>query len=158
MYSTPGVAATAWALGDYFQASTSTLDFEDISISFDATGSNTGPRDFTLAYSTDGNTFTDFGNYTLVNASWSSSATFVNPSTAHFDFDLSAVAALEHAAVVYFRLVNTSTTSINGGTTASGGTSRVDNFTIAGTAVPEPGALGLVGIAGIATLRRRRKS
>src|SRR5439155_102448 len=48
--------------------------------------------------------------------------------------DLSGVPAIENQSTVYIRLVDNSTTSINNGTVASGGTGRVDNFTVNGTA------------------------
>jgi MYXO-CTERM domain-containing protein len=42
------------------------------------------------------------------------------------------------------------------GTYTSGGTARVDNLMINGTAVPAPGALALLGVAGLVGSRRRR--
>jgi hypothetical protein len=42
--------------------------------------------------------------------------------------DLSGVSALNNQATVYIRLVDNATTSIGGGTVATGGTGRVDNF------------------------------
>ena len=156
--SSDSYSANTWAVGDYFQFASSTVGFENIKVSFDAMGSNTGPRDFKIAYSTDGSTFTDFGTYALVNASWSSLPTFVNPATAHFEFDLSAITALDDSAITTFRLIQTSTTAINGSPVATGGTSRVDNVTISGDViVPEPATLALAafGMTGVVAARRR---
>jgi uncharacterized protein len=126
-----------WSVGNYYQFSTSTAGFTGISVSWDQTGSATGPRDFKLAYSTDGTNFTDFYSYSLPSpaVSWSSGSTSL---ATKFSSDLSAVTALDNQATVYFRLINTSTVSINGGTVATGGTCRVDNFTVRGTGDPAP--------------------
>ncbi len=127
-----------WSVGNYYQFSTSTTGFTGISVSWDQTGSATGPRDFKLAYSTDGTTFTDFGSaYSLPSpaVSWSSGSTSL---ATKFSSDLSSITALDNQANVYFRLIDTSTFSINGGTVGTGGTGRVDNFTVRGTGDPAP--------------------
>ena len=41
------------------------------------------------------------------------------------------------------------------GTYQAGGTSRIDNILVNGTAVPAPGAAALVGLAGLVARRRR---
>ncbi len=131
-----------WATGDYFQFSTSSLNAENIQVSFDATGSNTGPRDFEIAYSTNGVGYTNFSAYSLINASWTNAASFMNPAGAHFDFDLSSIAALNNTATVFFRLIQVGTTPIDAAAILAVGTSRVDNVTVLGDqitsgAVPE---------------------
>jgi hypothetical protein len=55
-------SSTAWSIGDYYQFSVSTAGFKDINLSWDQTKSNTGPRDFTLQYSTDGTHFSTFNS------------------------------------------------------------------------------------------------
>jgi hypothetical protein len=138
-------SVNTWTAGDYYQFSTSTLGYENIKVSFDSTGSNTGPRDFKIAYSTDGVT------YTLLNAAWSSAVSFVNPATAHFDFDFSSIPGLDMAPIASFRLIQAGTVSISGATVAAGGTNRVDNVTISGDlVVPEPCTLALAGLSIIA--------
>jgi hypothetical protein len=148
-------SGNTWDVGDYWQFQLGTLGFQDILIAFDQTSSSTGPRDFKLAYSTDGSAFTDFQNYTVSATSWSS-GTFSSGS--HYSFDLSAIGSIENATAVYFRLVDTSTTTPGGGTVASGGTDRVDNFLVSGTAagtVPDvlPTGLSTAVIVGILLLR-----
>lgn len=142
-YSSPGgngsaraYSSTAWSIGDMLQFATGTAGYQDIIVSFDQTSSGTGPSQFNLQYSTDGVNFTQFGStYTVLpnaapNPTW-------NVTTASaiysYTFNLASVTALNNAAVVYFRLVDASTVSANGGVVAAGGTSRVDNFTVLGS-------------------------
>lgn len=145
-------SSNGWDVGDYYQFTTSTLGHQDVTLSWGATGSNTGPRDFRVAYSTDGTTFTNATSYVLTNDAWSS-ITF-NPISVH-TLDLSAVTALNNQATLYIRLIDDSTASINGGTVAAGGTSRVDDIVISGNLVPEPATLGLLAGMGVVGLRRR---
>ncbi len=144
--SAESFSSNTWGVNDYYQFSLSTVGYAGLAVSFDQTSSSTGPRDFDLTYSTDGTSFTSFGSYTVLqnglapNASWSS-GTYNGVYT--FNFDMSSVAALDNAATVYFRLVNTSTFTPSGGTVAAGGANRVDTFTVA--VVPEPTSLAIVG-------------
>lgn len=148
-----------WAVGDYYQFQTSTVGFADITFSFDASSSNTGPRDFKIQYSTDGVLFQDAGiTYAvLANASpnpvWSS----LTYRPQYFvSADLSSISALNQQPNAYIRLVLTSTTSANGNTIAGGGTSRIDNVMFSGTEIPEPATLVLCGIAVVGLIAARR--
>ena len=152
-------SANNWTVGDYFQFQVSTLGFTGISVSYDQISSGTGPAQFKLQYSTDGSTFSTFGSpYTVIaNTSpnnWSSGTPIF---TSSYSFDLSSITAIDNAANVYFRLVNDGTTSANGGTVASGGTDRVDNFTVSVNPVPEPTTLALVAFGGMSALLAFRK-
>jgi hypothetical protein len=116
--SVNSLSANTWAIGDYFQFSLSTVDYTGLGLSFDQVSSGTGPRDFYLAYSTDGSAFTQFGSGYMVLANtapnnWSSGTPIL---TTTYTFDLSAITALDNAGTVYFRLVNSSTVSANAGT------------------------------------------
>ena len=147
-----------WAVGDYYQFSLATTGSTGIYVTFGQFGSNTGPRDFKLSYSTDGTTFADFASYAVLSApSWSTTA--FHPEEV-YSYNLSAITALDNASTVTFRLIDTSTVSINGGTVAAGGTGRVDDFTVSMgpvTLVPEPAtAVCLLGGAGMLFALRRR--
>ena len=132
--SAKSVSSNNWAVGDYYQFSFSTSGYGAISITWDQTGSATGPRDFKAQYSTNGTTFTDASGtnstYALTAQTWANSG---SPQAAsRRTLDLSSVLALVNQSTVYIRLVDTSTTSINAGTVAAAGTGRVDNFTVNG--------------------------
>ncbi len=157
--STESFSSNNWSVGDYYQFQVSTLGFQDIMVSFDHTSSNTGPRDFSVQASTDGSTFGNLGNYAvLANASpnpvWSSSM----PRSDIYSFTFSGNTQIANQANVLFRLVAASTVSANGGIVASAGTSRVDNFAVMATPVPEPEtyAMILAGLAVVAFGARRR--
>ena len=130
-------SSNTWAINDYYQFQFPTTGYQNISITWDATGSGTGPRDFKVQYSTNGTVFTDAvginSSYQLTGETWSS--TLYNPASTR-TLDLNFVTALNNAATVYIRLVVTSTVSIGAGVIATGGTSRVDNFTVNGTLIP----------------------
>ncbi len=151
-------SSNGWAVGDYYQFVTSTLGYHSISIGWDHTSSNTGPRDFILYYSVDsGATFTALTGTLAVLANASPNPTW-SSTTNHPIFAIgpfAGPAALDNQASVIFRMVQSSTVSANGGTVASTGTSRVDNVTIEGTLIPSPGALALLGMAGLVARRRR---
>ena len=159
--SAESFSSNGWSVGDYYQFQISTTGFQDIQISWDQTSSSTGPRDFALQYSTNGTTFTNFGSdyVVLANASpnpvWNSTTSSPIYSSSQ---DLSSIGAIENVATVYFRLTNTSTVAVNGGTVAGTGTNRVDNVTVTGIAVPEPSSMVLAGLGmlgAVLALRRR---
>jgi hypothetical protein len=130
--SARSLSSQTWAVGDYWQFKVSTAGYQGINVSFDQMSSNTGPGTNKLMYSTDGINFTQFGSvYQVINDSWTSSGT--PKTTSHYSFDLSSITDINNQATVFFRLVDASTTSVNGGTVATTGTSRMDNFTVTGT-------------------------
>ena len=148
----------------YYQFQVSISGYSGVSLTWDQTSSNTGPRDFKLQYSTNGSTFTDFGNYTVQanglspNAAWNGTT----PSAAYnLSFDLTSITALGNQATAFFRLVDNSTVAVNSpNPVASTGTNRVDNFTVNAAPVPIPPALGLMaaGLGLLGGVARKRKS
>lgn len=155
--STESWSSTLWNASDYFQFQVSTVGFADLSVSWQQTGSNTGPRDFSLQYSLNGTSFIDVGTLTVTNDGWN---TTVTPAASEKSFSLAAISEVDDVTALYLRITNTSTVSINGGTVATSGTGRIDNFTVtAATAVPEPSTYALLlglGALGLAAWRRSR--
>lgn len=164
-YSTPvgngtakSLSSNGWSIGDYYQFQLSTVGLvginQGVGVSFSQTGSNTGPRDFSLQYSLDGTAFTNFTSYSITNVTWNATTTL---SGNQFSFDLSSIAILNSASTLYFRLADAATTAVTGGTVASTGTGRVDTFTV--SAIPEPSTYAMiVGAAGLLFVVSRRKS
>ncbi len=158
-------SSTNWSIGDYYQFQVSTSGLDAIQLSWDQASSNTGPRDFQLAYSTDGTNFTNIGLVYAVLANASPNPVWTNATPQpvfNFTRDLTSIAAIDNAANVFFRLSDASTVSANGGTVASGATDRVDNFTVSGSVAvaPEPSSIamalvGLVALSSVAVGRRK---
>jgi hypothetical protein len=139
---------------NYYQFNTTSTGYEDINVSFAVMGSNTGPKNFQFAYSTDNSAYTNFGSAYVVPANFST-----------VSFDLSSVGALDNQATIYFRLLQIDSVSIANGTVGTGGTSRVDNIVVSASqiqsaAVPLPLAAwgGLVLIGGTGLVKRWRSS
>jgi hypothetical protein len=149
--STHSLSSTAWSVNDYYQFSVSTLNLQNIGVSYDQTGSSTGPRDFAFEYSTDnGATFNVVSSYSITSTTWSAGSPA--SGTSH-SFDFSGIDALNNQSLIEFRIVDTSTSAIKAGTTvAPTGTGRVDNFTVA--TVPEPASL--LGLGALALLAGRK--
>jgi hypothetical protein len=133
--SAVSISGNNWAVGDYYQFQTSTYGFSSVYASLDQTGSNTGPRDFQFSYSIDGTNFTNFGSvYALSNTSaWD--ASIYKPEHTR-SFDLSSIPAIAGQPTVYFRATVATNASIAGTTIGTGGTSRIDNFSVSGTLCP----------------------
>ncbi len=118
-------------LGDYYQVVVNTTGFTNIQLSFGQLSSATGPRNFTVAYSTDGTTFI------------SNSVTAITSSTVWTvtTLDLSSLTNLANKSAVYFRLIDNSTNSQGGGIVATTGTSRIDDMLVSGTIAGPPQVL-----------------
>lgn len=160
------LSANQWAQGDYFQFSftpSPSYSFSGIGVSWDQTGSSSGPRTWNLQYSTDGSTFTALSDYQLGFVGWSSSTVQGNNESASLGGVLDGT--LNAGGTVYFRVVEDSLVTggaINNGNIGTGGTSRLDNFIITSTvtAVPEPASLALLGGFGgllVWNMMRRRR-
>lgn len=151
-------SSSGWDVDDFIQFQTSSLGYKQLTLSFDATSSNTGPRDFKVQASTDGTTFNDIG-FTYAALANSAPNPVWNSSTGSpiYTVTTSLPSSLDNLASIWVRLVQATTTSANGGTVAAAGTSRVDNVAISGL-VPEPGSATLLLLASVSiTCFRRRR-
>ena len=122
--------------GSYFQFAFSMQGFSDLAVSYATRGTSTGFSSQVWSWSLDGVSFTDFQTVTGTNA------------TTYFLVNLNTLAALDGASSAYLRV------TFNGATTATGN-NRLDNIALSATAVPAPGALSLLGLAGLVARRRR---
>jgi len=131
--SSHSLSANTWSVNDYWSFTTSTVGFTGVEVAFDQAGSNTGPGTFGLFYSINGGALTQSGaNYTVPLSTWNT--TTAAPGSQLF----AGGGAFDNATTITFELVDMNTVSVNGGTVATGGTDRVDNFTVVGMPVPEP--------------------
>ncbi len=128
------LSSNNWAPGDYYQFQVSTLGYGGIGIAWGQTGSNTGPQTWKVQYSIDGTNFVDVpvvypgATYTVTNETWS--ATTANPLSVKTT-DVTTLPVLFNQPMVYFRLVVApGSTAINGGAIGTGGTARIDDFSI----------------------------
>ena len=149
--STYSLSSNNWTIGDYYQVSVSTIGYSGVSISWDQTRSSTGPATFDAVMSIDGgaNWTTILAEYSVVPAGLATTnTTNWNSTTSQAAFTLTAVAgaAADEQANVLFRLRSTVMS-------VSPGTNRIDNFIV--STVPAPGAIALLGLAGLIGRRRR---
>ena len=159
--STYAFSSNVWKAGDYYQAAFSGTGYSGLSFSWDFTRSTTGPATWEVIMSVDGGTnwTTLLANYVpIVNAASPSGAGTWSTTTyiAAYTSVLQLGATADNAASILVR-VKATVDPVNGtGTYQPAGTARIDNVFINGTAVPAPGAVALLGVAGLAARRRRR--
>jgi MYXO-CTERM domain-containing protein len=94
----------------------------------------------------------------IVNSATPTGAGTWNTSTynAAYTSSIALGASADNASSIIVR-VQALVDSVNSsGVYQAGGTARIDNVFVNGTAVPAPGAVALLGVAGLAARRRRR--
>jgi MYXO-CTERM domain-containing protein len=154
-------SSNVWKAGDYYQASFSGTGYSGLSFAWDFTRSSTGPATWTVIMSVDGGTnwSTLIATYTpIVNSATPTGAGTWNTSTynAAYTSSIALGASADNASSIIVR-VQALVDSVNSsGVYQAGGTARIDNVFVNGTAVPAPGAVALLGVAGLAARRRRR--
>lgn len=152
---------TAQGQGDQtrgVQFNVSTINWDKIVVSWDQRHSNTSSRFVQFLYSIDG---TNFSNAGLANGGifeGNAGDTWFNNRTVN----LGAIAGVANNANFAFRIVSTfapGTSAYAASTSTSSyaatGTWRFDMVTINGNLVPAPGAIALLGVAGLIARRRR---
>ncbi len=131
-----------WSAGDWYQFTTSTIDFQTIEFGWSQTRSGTGPADFIVEWSADGVDFETIFSYTVAALSWS--GTTPNPDTVYGP--VTRPAAADDLAQVWVRLTATAPGS------AGGGTNRIDDVFFVGEPIegkkpdPCPGDLNNDGV------------
>lgn len=163
--STNSFSSNNWAVNDYYEFDIDSTNYTGITLTFDQTGSATGPKAFKIQYN-NGSGWTDLaaGSYNVANTTTTSgNATSIGwtPTTSNaasaVSFDLSAISGLTGIRIVDNGTVSLGTSS----TVGTGGTIRLDNVTFSGTstvAAPEPAsAAALAGGAAFLLGRRRNR-
>ena len=106
-----------------------------------------------LFYSTDGGTsFNPIGPL-VVSVADNANNTGAFTGMNNYSIDLSSLGLLNTGQTIEFRLGFSD--NRGGGSNLMG--HYVDNFVLSGTAIPEPASLGLLGLAGVGLLARRRR-
>ncbi|MSR41701.1 MAG: hypothetical protein EXS10_07340 [Phycisphaerales bacterium] len=146
------LSSNNWAIGDFYQISFSTIGAEAVDVTWDQTRSSTGPGSFSVLMSINGgaNWTTVLASYTVIQAGLAgNNTTSWNTVTNQPLFFTTSVALGETASNQASVLVRFSSLV----TTSAAGTNRVDNIMV--NAVPAPGAIALLGLAGLVARRRR---
>jgi MYXO-CTERM domain-containing protein len=140
--TTSGAASLALLGGTANSANGKSLVFKfsmtglaNLAVSYATQKTNTGFATQTWDYSTDG-------------SNWFSAGSVASIPTAFAVQTLGTVTGLNGAATAYLRLTVT-------GATSASGNNRLDNIVLNADAVPAPGAIALIGLAGLASRRRR---
>ena len=141
--STYALSSNGWNVGDYYQISLATTGYSAVSVAWDQTRSSTGPAGFEAVLSVDGgSTFSSLGSYTVNQVSWSATV----PVTTSSFGSVASAADNQASVIIRFKVVTA-------GTSTTTGTNRIDNISVTG-AVPAPGAIALIGLAGLVARRR----
>ena len=154
-------SSNVWKAGDYYQAAFSGTGYSDLSFSWDFTRSTTGPATWKVIMSLDGGlNWSDLlATYTpIINSAPPAGAGTWSTATynAAYTSNIALGAVADNAGSILVRVQATVDSVNSTGVYQAGGTARIDNVFINGTAVPAPGAIALLGVAGLAGLRRRR--
>ncbi|MDP2453806.1 MULTISPECIES: choice-of-anchor D domain-containing protein [unclassified Kaistella] len=132
---TKAATASGWVDGSgskYWMIEVDTQGFSDVKISSEQRSSDTGPKDFKLQYRIGTGIWNDlpFGSITVAD-------NFTSGVIGNLP-----IAAGSDLSSLFVRWVMTSNSAGNGTTVANGGTSRIDNIKVVGTAItatkPEP--------------------
>ncbi len=136
-----GTPATYAANGKAMVFAFSMSGLQNLSVSYAVQRTSTGFTTQQWDYSSDGINWSSAATITGIQASFAAGGT--NVAT-----NLGVASGLNNAATAYMRVTFT-------GATAASGNNRMDNFQFNADAIPAPGAVALIGLAGLVARRRR---
>ena len=134
-------AGTFGANGKSMVFAFSMSGFSNLAVSYAVQRTSTGFTTQQWDYSTDGTNWSSAATITGILSSFAGGGT--NVAT-----NLGVASDLDNAATAYMRVTFS-------GATAASGNNRMDNFQFNATALPAPGAIALIGLAGLVARRRR---
>jgi len=118
--------------------------FSNLSMSYATQRTSTGFNSQVLEYSVDGVNWSSIGANNSIQSSFSALSTPPGVATV-----FGGISGLDNASDAYVRMRLT-------GATGSTGNNRFDNFIFSADVIPAPGAIALLGVAGLVGVRRRR--
>ena len=134
-------AGTFGANGKSMVFAFSMSGYSNLAVSYAVQRTSTGFSTQQWDYSSDGTNWSSAATITGIQASFFNNGTNVVTS-------LGVASGLDNAATAYMRVTFS-------GATAASGNNRMDNFQFNATALPAPGAIALIGLAGLIARRRR---
>lgn len=136
--------AVAWQStvsgGSYWQIDLNTTSYEDLSLEFFNRSSGNGATSVVIAWAVNGGAFTNVETVTLNRLS----------AFTKYTVDLSSITAIEDQADVQIRAT--------WGTDGAGPNTRLDDVTLSGTFIPEPGSIALLAACTFMLGWRRTKT
>lgn len=111
--------------GDYYQLTISGKGYGLYKLAFSMKGSNTGAKNWTVSYSTDGENYSNIGDKFTVSANWA-------------EYSFSVPAVVKHVDKLYFRVGPADNTSIKGAEIGTGGVNRLTPISVTGSPVEAP--------------------
>ena len=146
-------ASNGWAKDDYYQVSFAATGYQNLSVSWDQARGGNGPATFKFQVSINNGAFTDVVPSYTVGVSSGSNTWISTTYQSSFTSTQALAAGADGAANIRIRFTATAAPT---GTAPATGTGRIDNIVVSNTAVPAPGALALLGVAGLVGARKRR--
>ena len=132
-----------WGTSPYFEVKCSTQGYENIKFSAKISGTNPGPANYKLQYSTDGKNYTDVATATITK----------NKNLKNNLFDKISIPAASDKATVYFRMAAANTTAINGSDfyNSKSGEAAINDIFIYGTSKSAAAATLAAPVSSIAS-------
>ena len=128
-YSTASLKNTGFNNPSYWIVKTSSMGFNNLVLNFMMYSAATGPRDFNTEWSTDGNTWTVFGNLNS-----STNFTVKNQIAIPVNYGMTLPSSAENKDTLYIRVNKTSDFQTNGSTGCVG--NNINNIQLYGTKDP----------------------